>query len=139
VVVMRPPLWQILSSVIPAQSVVATMMNMAYPANMSAQTVVMGNDIVPVPEEFREQTQIEMLSKEDLLRQSDFVSLNCDLNPTSYHLMNARLFARMKPSVSETQNSTMFVSGSGATSKPSRESPSASVRAFAWSVARRST
>ncbi|MCK6538914.1 MAG: hypothetical protein L6Q26_02555, partial [Anaerolineales bacterium] len=28
---------------------------------------------------------------------SDFVSINCDLNPTSHHLMNAGTFALMKP------------------------------------------
>ena len=33
-------------------------------------------------------TKCEMTSLEDLLGRSDFVSLNCDLNPTSYHLMN---------------------------------------------------
>jgi len=37
-----------------------------------------------------------MVSKEELLRHSDFVSLNCDLNPTSYHLMNEKRFAQMK-------------------------------------------
>jgi len=32
-----------------------------------------------------------------LLSESDFVSLNCDLNPTSFHLMNPETFKRMKP------------------------------------------
>jgi D-3-phosphoglycerate dehydrogenase len=32
-----------------------------------------------------------------LLSRADFVSLNCDLNPTSYHLMNVRTLAMMKP------------------------------------------
>ena len=32
-----------------------------------------------------------------LLSNADFVSINCDLNPTSYHLMNADTFALMKP------------------------------------------
>ena len=32
-----------------------------------------------------------------LLSNSDFVSINCDLNPTSHHLMNADTFALMKP------------------------------------------
>jgi len=46
VVVMRPPLWQILSSVVPAQSIIATMMNMGVPANVNLQTVVFGNEVV---------------------------------------------------------------------------------------------
>jgi len=37
-----------------------------------------------------------MLGLEELLEQSDFVSVNCDLNPTSLRLMNARTFARIK-------------------------------------------
>ena len=35
----------------------------------------------------------------DLLARSDFVSLNCDLNPSSYHLINADALACMKPDV----------------------------------------
>ena len=33
----------------------------------------------------------------DLLAQSDFVSIACDLNPTSYHLMNRQTLALMRP------------------------------------------
>ena len=57
---------------------------------------VLGNDIVSMPDEFLQHTKIEMVSREELLQQSDFVSLNCDLNPTSYHLMNERAFDLMK-------------------------------------------
>ncbi|MEJ2725452.1 MAG: NAD(P)-dependent oxidoreductase, partial [Deltaproteobacteria bacterium] len=59
---------------------------------------VLGNDLVEMPEDFLAATGIEMISKEALLGEADFVSLNCDLNPTSYHLMNAELFAQMKSS-----------------------------------------
>ncbi len=58
---------------------------------------VLGNDVVDMPAEFLEETGIEMLSKDELLAQADFVSLNCDLNPTSFHLMDEREFALMKP------------------------------------------
>lgn len=57
---------------------------------------VLGNDIVEMPAEFVAETGIEMVAKEDLLRQADFVSLNCDLNPTSFHLMSDREFLLMK-------------------------------------------
>lgn len=57
---------------------------------------VLGNDLVEMPKDFLEETGIEMTSKEELLKQSDFVSINCDLNPTSYHLMDEARFAQMK-------------------------------------------
>jgi D-3-phosphoglycerate dehydrogenase len=59
---------------------------------------VLGNDIVDMPEDFLTDTGVQMVSKKDLLRESDFVSVNCDLNPTSWHLMNDTTFAMMKPS-----------------------------------------
>ena len=40
---------------------------------------------------------VEMVELEELLMRSDFVSLNCDLNPTSHHLMNSETFSLMKP------------------------------------------
>ncbi len=58
---------------------------------------ILGNDIRKTPEGFVEQTGIRMTSKEDLLQQADFVSLNADLNPTSFHLIGADELSRMKP------------------------------------------
>jgi D-3-phosphoglycerate dehydrogenase len=59
---------------------------------------ILGNDIVEIAHEFLIENNVEMTSLEDLLSRADFVSLNCDLNPTSYHLINARTLALMKPS-----------------------------------------
>jgi len=59
---------------------------------------VLGNDIVDMPADFVAESGIEMVGKEDLLRAADFVSLNCDLNPTSFHLMSSAEFAAMKKS-----------------------------------------
>jgi D-3-phosphoglycerate dehydrogenase len=39
-----------------------------------------------------------MVSLEELLAQSDFISLNCTLNPTSYHLIGRRQLRLMKQS-----------------------------------------
>ncbi len=50
---------------------------------------LVGNDIVDVDPVFIMNHQIEMMTLPDLLSQSDYVSMNCDLNPTSHHLMNA--------------------------------------------------
>lgn len=58
---------------------------------------VLGNDIREMPNDFVAQAGIRMTSKEDLLKQADFVSLNADLNPTSFHLIGADELSRMKP------------------------------------------
>ena len=57
---------------------------------------VLGNDIVEIDHVFIAETGIQMTSLEALLSASDFVSVNCDLNPTSHHLMNARTLRLMQ-------------------------------------------
>jgi D-3-phosphoglycerate dehydrogenase len=57
---------------------------------------VVGNDIVEIDHVFIAETGIQMTSLDALLSASDFVSVNCDLNPTSYHLMNARTLGLMR-------------------------------------------
>jgi len=59
---------------------------------------VLGNDIVKMPEVFLKETGVAMVSKEELLRRADFVSLHTDLNPTSHHLMSDREFELMNQS-----------------------------------------
>ena len=59
---------------------------------------VLGNDIVCMPCDFIDETGIQMVSKEDIFSNSDFISLNCDLNPTTYHLINREAISLMKPS-----------------------------------------
>ena len=59
---------------------------------------ILGNDLVDIPSDFLNQTGIRMVDKETLLKDSDFVSVNCDLNPTSYRLLGEREFALMKGS-----------------------------------------
>ena len=58
---------------------------------------VYGNDIMDIDHVFISETGIEMTTLQSLLSNSDFVSINCDLNPTSHHLMNVNTFALMKP------------------------------------------
>lgn len=57
---------------------------------------VIGNDIVEISDEFIKETGIEMMAKEKLLQEADFVSMNCDLTPSSYHLMSDKEFTLMK-------------------------------------------
>lgn len=59
---------------------------------------ILGNDIVEIDPVFLVENGVEMTSLPDLLGRVDFVSLNCDLNPTSYHLINAQTLAVMKSS-----------------------------------------
>ncbi|MBK6645900.1 MAG: dihydrofolate reductase [Anaerolineales bacterium] len=58
---------------------------------------VYGTDIIDVDHVFVGETGIEMTNLQSLLSNSDFVSVNCDLNPTSHHLINADTLALMKP------------------------------------------
>jgi D-3-phosphoglycerate dehydrogenase len=58
---------------------------------------LLGNDIVPIAPDFIVEYGVRMVSLPELLQQADFVSVNCDLNPTSYHLINAETLALMKP------------------------------------------
>lgn len=58
---------------------------------------VFGTDIIDIDHVFITESGIEMTSLTSLLSQSDFISMNCDLNPTSYHLINHDTLAFAKP------------------------------------------
>jgi D-3-phosphoglycerate dehydrogenase len=60
-------------------------------------TKVYGTDIIDIDHVFITESGIEMTSLPSLLSQSDFISMNCDLNPTSYHLINHDTLAFAKP------------------------------------------
>jgi len=57
---------------------------------------LLGNDIVDIDPEFLLEHGVEMAPLDSLLAQSDFVSLNCDLNPSSFHLINWEKLRVMK-------------------------------------------
>lgn len=59
---------------------------------------IYGNDILDMPKEFILESGIEMVSLTELLSTSDFISLNPDLNPTSYHLIGRDQLKLMKSS-----------------------------------------
>ncbi len=58
---------------------------------------VLGNDVIEIDPAFIAETGIRMTGLDSLLAEADFVSVNCDLNPTSRHLINARTLSRMRP------------------------------------------
>lgn len=57
---------------------------------------LLGTDIVEIAPDFVAEIGLEITNLDDLLARADVVSLNCDLNPTSEHLMKAAAFAKMK-------------------------------------------
>jgi D-3-phosphoglycerate dehydrogenase len=58
---------------------------------------LLGNDILEIAPDFLLEYGVRMTTLEELLAEADFVSLNCDLNPTSYHLINQETLSWMKP------------------------------------------
>lgn len=54
---------------------------------------LLGTDIRPV----EPVAGLTLASREELLQRADFVCIQCDLNPTSFHLMNDAAFALMRP------------------------------------------
>ncbi len=57
----------------------------------------LGNDIIEIDHVFIAENGLQMVDLTTLLEQSDFVSVNCDLNPTSQHLIHAGTLAQMRP------------------------------------------
>jgi D-3-phosphoglycerate dehydrogenase / 2-oxoglutarate reductase len=57
---------------------------------------VVGYDPVAVPQSFLDETGLKAVSLLELLKSSDFVTLHCDLNPSSYHLIDRPQLELMK-------------------------------------------
>ena len=58
---------------------------------------LLGNDIVDIAPDFLLENGVEMTDLQGLLSRSDFISINCTLNPTSQHLINAETLNWVKP------------------------------------------
>jgi len=58
---------------------------------------LLGNDIIEMPFQFLTEVKVKMTSLEEVLTRSDFISLNCDLNPSSRHLIDGAALAKVKP------------------------------------------
>jgi D-3-phosphoglycerate dehydrogenase len=59
---------------------------------------LLGTDLVTMPADFLVQVNVKMTTLDEVLAESDYVSLNCDLNPTSRHIIDKAALAKMKPS-----------------------------------------
>ncbi len=58
---------------------------------------LLGNDIVEIAPEVVREVGVAMVSLKDLLGGADFVSINCDLNSSSRHLINRQTLGWTKP------------------------------------------
>jgi D-3-phosphoglycerate dehydrogenase len=59
---------------------------------------LIGHDVKDVDPEFLSKYDVEMVDKETLLKESDILSLNCDLNSDSHHILDEADFPLMKRS-----------------------------------------
>ena len=66
-------------------------------ASAFGMSIIATDPIMP-PDDFLKQYDVRMVSLEELLQQSDYISTNCDLNPTSHHIMDESAFKLMKNS-----------------------------------------
>lgn len=57
---------------------------------------IIGTDIRQIEPDFIAEHRIEMMPLDYLLEQADFVTLNCDLNASSNHIINEATLSRMK-------------------------------------------
>jgi D-3-phosphoglycerate dehydrogenase len=60
---------------------------------------VIGFDVFPPPQDFLQGTGTSIVSFEELIASSDFISLNCNLTKENYHLLNQDAFSKMKHGV----------------------------------------
>lgn len=58
---------------------------------------VLGTDIIDIDHVFIGESGIKMTGLAELLSNSDFISINCDLNESSHHLINSKTLAGVKP------------------------------------------
>lgn len=57
---------------------------------------VLANDIVEKGPEMVRELGVRMVAKDAIYERADFITLHCDLNETSFHLLNADAFKKMK-------------------------------------------
>ncbi len=58
---------------------------------------ILGTDIRQIDSDFVKKYSLEMVSLKELLEKSDFISINCDLNPSSHHIIDKTALSIIKP------------------------------------------
>lgn len=72
---------------------------------------IIANDVKGIQPIILEQYDISMVSKDDIYKNADFITLHCDLNDSSYHMLNADSFNRMnkKPYIINTARGGLII------------------------------
>ena len=60
---------------------------------------IIGHDLHPVPDSVIETVPLRMVELDQLLKSSDFISLNCNLTAENRHMLGTNQFEMMKPGV----------------------------------------
>jgi D-3-phosphoglycerate dehydrogenase / 2-oxoglutarate reductase len=58
--------------------------------------IILANDIAEKDPEIIRRYGIKMVSKDEIYNKADFICLHCDLNKTSFHLLNEQAFRKMR-------------------------------------------
>ena len=58
--------------------------------------IILANDIVEKDPQIIRRYGIKMVSKDEIYEKADFICIHCDLNKTSFHLLNKEAFEKMK-------------------------------------------
>ena len=66
---------------------------------VAAGMSVVGYDIASIPASFIRETELHSVEFEELLQTSDFISLNCSLTSSNWHMLGSSEFALMKTPV----------------------------------------
>ena len=61
-------------------------------------TNILANDIVEKDPKIIKKYDVQMVSKDEIFERADFITLHCDLNETSFHILNEKAFALMNRS-----------------------------------------
>lgn len=57
---------------------------------------ILGHDTAEIPSTLLEANGVQLVSKQEVLASSDFVTLHCDLNPSSHHIISGSELQQMK-------------------------------------------
>jgi D-3-phosphoglycerate dehydrogenase len=60
---------------------------------------ILGYDIMPISDAVQAEFGVQSVSFEELLQESDFIALSCNLTPENHHLLSHPQFELMKPGV----------------------------------------